>query len=306
MSPLTTYPTPLKTNKPKQPPRNLPAIKHTLLHQETQPLALTLSRITFSSPNRADWLSFLQPGRIHFLLNLTGEGLIIAPETRLTILPQTLALFQIPDSPGLRTASRFPSDQGHDSLLLTIDPSSLSKLFPSPTATLSKNLGLIRSWTPRETQLFNDLTSPPVAPAAERPWFQAKILELLSLHLFHNPAPQKPLFCSQLKERTHRHVRQALELLHARLDESLDLTDLAQDVGCAPHYLSRLVKQETGKTLSLHLRAFRIERAAELLATGQYNVTEVALEVGYNSLSHFTKAFATEKELTPSEFLKRQ
>ncbi|PYJ87575.1 MAG: AraC family transcriptional regulator, partial [Verrucomicrobia bacterium] len=35
----------------------------------------------------------------------------------------------------------------------------------------------------------------------------------------------------------------------------------------------------------------RMERAAELLRSGRYNVTEAATEVGYASLSHFSKAF---------------
>jgi AraC-like DNA-binding protein len=34
-----------------------------------------------------------------------------------------------------------------------------------------------------------------------------------------------------------------------------------------------------------------MERAAELLKSGEYNVTEAATEVGYNSLSHFSAAF---------------
>ena len=34
-----------------------------------------------------------------------------------------------------------------------------------------------------------------------------------------------------------------------------------------------------------------MERAAELLRSGRYNVTEAATEVGYSSLSHFSKAF---------------
>jgi AraC-like DNA-binding protein len=34
-----------------------------------------------------------------------------------------------------------------------------------------------------------------------------------------------------------------------------------------------------------------MERAAELLKTGQCNVTEAAMEVGYSSLSHFSSVF---------------
>jgi AraC-like DNA-binding protein len=34
-----------------------------------------------------------------------------------------------------------------------------------------------------------------------------------------------------------------------------------------------------------------MERAADLLRTGQCNVTEAAMTVGYNSLSHFSAAF---------------
>jgi AraC-like DNA-binding protein len=36
-----------------------------------------------------------------------------------------------------------------------------------------------------------------------------------------------------------------------------------------------------------------VERAAELLLAGRHNVTEAAMEVGYSSLSHFSKAFCT-------------
>ena len=34
-----------------------------------------------------------------------------------------------------------------------------------------------------------------------------------------------------------------------------------------------------------------MERAAELLRSGKYNVTETALAVGYSSLSHFSQSF---------------
>ena len=62
-------------------------------------------------------------------------------------------------------------------------------------------------------------------------------------------------------------------------------------MGCSPFYLSRTFSKETGQTIPQYLRQLRMEKSAELLRTGRYNVTEVALEVGYNSLSHFSQTF---------------
>ena len=66
---------------------------------------------------------------------------------------------------------------------------------------------------------------------------------------------------------------------------------LGREVGCSPFYLSRSFSREVGLTIPQFLRKLRMERAAELLRSGRYNVTEAATEVGYASLSHFSKAF---------------
>jgi AraC-like DNA-binding protein len=55
--------------------------------------------------------------------------------------------------------------------------------------------------------------------------------------------------------------------------------------------LSRTFSQELGVTIPQYLRQLRMERAAALLLSGKFNVTEAAFEVGYASLSHFSQAF---------------
>ncbi len=230
----------------------------------------------------------------------------MAADTRLTLLPRTTALFTGSRGAGLTTATRFSSAEAHDFIVLILPSQAATQVFGDIGPLLKKNLGVIRRWSERESVFYQDFLEPPVPEKAQKAWFLAKVLEILSLYLFHQPQLETPLFCSMVKQNAHRYVREALTLLQARLEHPLDLKTLAQDVGCAPHYLSRLVKQDTDKTLSLHLRAFRIEKATALLAGNQMNVTEVALEVGYQSLSHFSKAFAQEKEMTPSQFLKRQ
>jgi AraC-like DNA-binding protein len=49
--------------------------------------------------------------------------------------------------------------------------------------------------------------------------------------------------------------------------------------------------QEAGMTVPQYLRKIQMERAGELLLTGKFNVSEVVIEIGYNSLSHFSRLF---------------
>lgn len=73
--------------------------------------------------------------------------------------------------------------------------------------------------------------------------------------------------------------------------EPLTLEELGQRVGCSPFYLSRTFTEQMGMTLTQFLRQVRLERAAELLRSGKFNVTQAALEVGYSSVGHFSTAF---------------
>ena len=82
-----------------------------------------------------------------------------------------------------------------------------------------------------------------------------------------------------------------MALLRERLSEPPSLDELGRLVGCSPFYLSRTFSTEMGMTISQYLRQLRLERAAELLRSGRFNVTEAAVEVGYSSLSHFSQAF---------------
>ena len=284
-------------------PQSLPFKR---LHHEHSVLRLTLDHFSSTARGHHSWSQQLRPGAVHAVLNLSGQGLIISSETRLTLLPKSAAVFLVDRKETGQVATRIDSVDGHDFLLLTIDSGRLDSLFGKSIPLMKRNLGVIRRWTDRERHLYDDLTGPPVAAAALDSWYKAKILELLSVHLFPSEDLASSLSPEPEASSGHRHVDLALSLLAARYNEPLNLRELAREVGCAHHYLSRLVKEHTGKPLSLHLREQRIDRAAILLANGRLNVTEVALEVGYNSLSHFAKAFAEEEGCRPSDFIRQQ
>ncbi len=141
----------------------------------------------------------------------------------------------------------------------------------------------------QQRSVVASLAEPPVAKAAQILWYQSKALELMAHFLF---APKDPeFFCMRQKRVARERVERTKELLQRDLANPPTLELLGQEVGCSPFYLSRIFSREVGLTIPQYLRNLRMERAAELLRTGRYNVTEAATEVGYSSLSHFSKAF---------------
>ena len=162
--------------------------------------------------------------------------------------------------------------------------------------------GLMGVW---ENDLCDALARAAEASGPLRLIAEARVLEWAAVRLFRGkPGDGGGGFCSALRDRDP--VKRAIHLLRERLDQPLDLGYIAKQVGVAPHHLSRRVSVETGSTLQRHLRRLRIERACEALDSGRMNVTEVALEVGYQSLSHFAKAFREETGSAPGKWRDRE
>ena len=141
-----------------------------------------------------------------------------------------------------------------------------------------------------QQQLISTLRQPPVYAAAQPLWYQCKALELAVTFLLQ-PPPETEMFCSRQQRLAQERVEQVIFLLKQNLAEPPALEELGKKIGCSHFYLSRIFSAQTGHTITHHLRQLRMERAAELLKSGEHNVTETALEVGYNSLSHFSAAF---------------
>jgi AraC-like DNA-binding protein len=151
-------------------------------------------------------------------------------------------------------------------------------------------LGEVRVLNLELEQLAAQLLRPPVAQAARPLWYQGKALQLMAEFFFTRPGDDE-LLCDRQKRVARQRADAVIAILRQHLDEPLGLDAIARKVGCSPFYLSRTFSQETGMTIPQYLRRIRMERAAELLRSGKYNVTEAALEVGYSSLSHFSQAF---------------
>ncbi len=144
--------------------------------------------------------------------------------------------------------------------------------------------------TSRQQQLLASLRDAPVLEAAQKLWYQTKALELAAELFFLAPG-ERELFCQRHQRLSAERVEKVIGLLRQSLESPPNLEEIGRAVGCSPFHLSRTFSAATGMTIPQYLRQLRMERAAELLRSGKFNVTEAALEVGYSSLSHFSQAF---------------
>ena len=142
----------------------------------------------------------------------------------------------------------------------------------------------------RLQQLLASLREAPVLATARPFWYRSKALELAAELFFLAPGGEE-LFCQRQQRLAAERVEKVIALLRRNLSEPPALEEIGRAVGCSPFHLSRTFSSATSMTIPQYLRQLRMERAAELLRSGKFNVTEAALEVGYSSLSHFSQAF---------------
>lgn len=101
-------------------------------------------------------------------------------------------------------------------------------------------------------------------------------------------------------ERERAAVDTARRILEGSLDDPPSLEELAFRVGMGVSKFKEVFTRNCGKPPYAFLREVRLERAMCLLRNGGVRVTEAALEVGYNNLSYFAKAFTERFGVNPS------
>lgn len=254
----------------------------------------------FESAARVEWGKSFHPQGLEVCLNLTGSGRLVTKKGELDVRPESAALYLCGDAPvnAWREAGQrhqFLTAEFSVDFLRRNLPRGIGQVRPfvqrildakKPASAVESSLPL----TPRLRLLVAALRSPPVSGAARTMWFTAKVYEVAA-ELFFDHTAEESLFCTRQTHVAQERVEKAAACVRANLAEPLTLEELGQRVGCSPFYLSRTFSEQMGMTLTQFLRQVRLERAAELLRSGKFNVTQAALEVGYSSVGHFSTAF---------------
>lgn len=101
-------------------------------------------------------------------------------------------------------------------------------------------------------------------------------------------------------------VWRAKNLIDEHLTESLTLDDVAENLGVSSHHFCREFKKGTGMTLTRYLTCRRVELAEEALLKNESRITDIAYEVGFQSLSQFNRSFLKATGMNPCEYRRRK
>ncbi len=240
------------------------------------------------------------PNSLELCLNLSGEGSLQSAKSRLDFKPLTAFLYASGNH-----ALQIYRNHGERHRFLTINFSSsflreqlmvcegavhtLVSQFVLSGNPANCTGGAVRLTSDHE-RLVSLLLRPQCAQAACQLRCKGIVLQLMADFLIE-PCCSNGSSCDRQKCLALERAQKVIAILERDLAEPPTLGEMGREVGCSPFHLSRQFSQETGMTIPKYLRTLRMRYAAELLKSGKCNVTEVAMAVGYSSLSHFSQAF---------------
>jgi AraC-like DNA-binding protein len=254
----------------------------------------------FACAEPRDWARSFHPDSIELCLNLSGHARLSGGLDSALFGPLTAGFYHAGD-PAL-AAWRLPGER-HQFLTLEYSWGFLLQHLRGQQAALhpvirrvlnpatdGRDVSSVFRLTPPLRAWLERLRQPPVSGPALGVWYQGQALALMA-EFFFKPDNASVIANSRQNQVARERVERVIQILGRQLDEPPSLEALGREIGCSPYHLSRTFSREMGLTLPQYLRQIRMERAAELLKSGRFNVTEAALEVGYSSLSHFSHAF---------------
>ena len=98
----------------------------------------------------------------------------------------------------------------------------------------------------------------------------------------------------------------ALEIVETHLsDQQFSVERFAEEMGMSRKNLLRKIKAMTDQSVNEFIRNFRLKRAHQLIQGRSGAVGEIAVAVGFNNLSYFSKCFKELYGVQPGEMLGR-
>lgn len=116
--------------------------------------------------------------------------------------------------------------------------------------------------------------------------------------LFAKPSPQE----KKPAARSNILLQQAKLYIRDNLDRPLSLESVSHYLHVSRRHLTRLFAEGIHESFSSFVRQERIQKASHLLKTTELSIKEIAQMTGFGSVHSFTRAFTSERSLSPGKY----
>ncbi|MCG3659781.1 helix-turn-helix domain-containing protein [Aliarcobacter butzleri] len=222
----------------------------------------------------------------------------------------------IPFKEGFTTISMFENTQGFrefkdkqiNQIRLILSESFLRRNFQKSLVEKyffnKQNLQLIdfRLTSIQSQFLLNDILNCSLVGELANIYKQGKIFELLSLEISKLQKNEDDIF---LDDYDRSAILKAKEILLDNIQNPPSIVTLAKMIHLSEVKLKRGFKQIYKTSPYQLLVSHKMNLAKNMLESGEYNINEIALQVGYKFANNFTNAFYKEFKIRPKDILKK-
>src|SRR5438093_13467128 len=97
-------------------------------------------------------------------------------------------------------------------------------------------------------------------------------------------------------------IARAKDFISKNQGEALSLGQVAKAVNTSTFYFCKMFKKATGLNFTDYVSRLRIEKAKNLLLNPNLRISEIAYEIGFQSLTHFNRVFKSIVGQSPTDF----
>ncbi len=160
-----------------------------------------------------------------------------------------------------------------------------------------KDSGLIESWRDGKEVFYSSTSS------AKTQILHSQIEKLMAITCpdFDN-RHEKINENSEYLDGQVNKIKEVHDYMKKNLFMRITIDELAKKFAMNPTTLKTVFKDIYGTSIAAHIKEHRMEKAAELLSQTDLNISEIALQVGYESQSKFSASFKEFYKMSPIEY----
>jgi len=102
-----------------------------------------------------------------------------------------------------------------------------------------------------------------------------------------------------------RYLSRALDIIHSRFHESLNVQDLATEAGLSRTAFSQRFTKMMGMSTAQYITHWRLQKAKQMLLQEKLNILDIAVQIGYQTEAAFNKVFKRHFGVTPGAYRRK-